>query len=75
MKVRNIDDFFYLSEGMENCKMSGKSQGILKWMISVNAGDYFLLIHKILLLAYEHVIDYVVGPPPPLPNPFKKQFL
>ena len=28
--------FFYLSEGMENCKMSGKSQGILKWMISGN---------------------------------------
>ena len=44
--------------------MSGKSQGILKWMISVNPVDYFLLIHKILLLAYEHVIDYVVGPPP-----------
>ena len=26
--------FFYLSEGVENCKMSGKSQGILRWMIS-----------------------------------------
>ena len=32
--------FFYLSEGMENCEMSGKksgkSQGILRWMISGN---------------------------------------
>ena len=31
---------FYLSEGMENCKISGKksgkSQGILRWMISGN---------------------------------------
>ena len=26
----------YLSEGMENCKMSGKSQGILRWKISGN---------------------------------------
>ena len=26
----------YLSEGMENCKMSGKNQGILRWMISGN---------------------------------------
>ena len=33
-KAKNKNDFFYLSEGMENCKMSGKSQGILKWMIS-----------------------------------------
>ena len=35
----NKNDFYYLSEGMENCKMSGKSgksQGILKWMISDN---------------------------------------
>ena len=23
----NKNDFFYLSEGMENCKMSGKNQG------------------------------------------------
>ena len=27
---------FYLSEGMENCKISGKNQGILKWMLSGN---------------------------------------
>ena len=27
--------FLDLSEGMENCKLSGKSQGILRWMISV----------------------------------------
>ena len=27
---------FDVSEGMENCKMSGKSQGILRWMISGN---------------------------------------
>ena len=27
---------FYLSEGMENCKISGKSMGIFKWMISGN---------------------------------------
>ena len=25
-----------VSEGRENCKISGKSQGILKWMISGN---------------------------------------
>ena len=29
IKVENKNDFFDLSEGMENCKMSGKSQGIL----------------------------------------------
>ena len=29
-----------LSEGMENCKMSGKNQGILKWMISGNPDNY-----------------------------------
>ena len=23
----NKNDFYYLSEGMENCKMSGKNQG------------------------------------------------
>ena len=28
----------FLLEGMENRKMSGKSQGILKWMISGNPG-------------------------------------
>ena len=28
--------FFYLSKGMENCKMSGKNQGTLKLMISGN---------------------------------------
>ena len=28
--------FFYLSEGMENCEISEKSQGILRWMISGN---------------------------------------
>ena len=31
--------FFYLSEGMENCKMSGKNQGILKLMISGHPVD------------------------------------
>ena len=34
-----------LSEGMENCKMtekSGKSQGILKWMISGNPAEVTL---------------------------------
>ena len=36
--------FFNLSEGMENCKMSGKSQGIWRWMISGNPGmNYFML--------------------------------
>ena len=30
---------FDLSKDMENCKMSGKSQGILKWMISGNPGQ------------------------------------
>ena len=28
--------YFDLSEGMENCEISGKSQGILRWMISGN---------------------------------------
>ena len=39
MKVKNENDFFYLSEGMENCKMSEmnqESRGILRWMISGN---------------------------------------
>ena len=27
MKVKNKYIFFYFSEGMENCKMSGKNQG------------------------------------------------
>ena len=36
IKVKNKNDFFDVSEGMENCKMSGKSQGILRWMISGN---------------------------------------
>ena len=31
--------FLALSEGMENCKMSGKSQGILRWKISGNPED------------------------------------
>ena len=39
--------FLDLSEGMENCKMSGKksgkSQGILKWMISGNPAKYFVV--------------------------------
>ena len=35
IKVQNKKDLFIdLSEGMENCKMSRKSQGILMWMIS-----------------------------------------
>ena len=33
---------FDLSEGMENCKMSGKSQGILRWMISDNPGKFLI---------------------------------
>ena len=37
-----IKMFFNLSEGMENCKKSGKSQGILKWMISENPDAYIL---------------------------------
>ena len=28
--------FFHVLEGIENCKMPGKSQGILRWMISGN---------------------------------------
>ena len=35
---------FDLSEGMENCKMSGKSQGILKWMISGNPATFFPIL-------------------------------
>ena len=27
IKVKNIKQFFYLSGGMENCKISGKNQG------------------------------------------------
>ena len=38
--LKNKKNFFFdLSEGMEDCKVrekSGKSQGILKWMISGN---------------------------------------
>ena len=33
--------FLDLSEGMENCKMSGKSQGIVRWMISGNPGNLY----------------------------------
>ena len=37
IKVKNKNVFFLdLSEGMENCKITGKSQGILKWVISGN---------------------------------------
>ena len=37
IKLKNENDFILgLSEGMENCKMSGKSQGICRWMISCN---------------------------------------
>ena len=35
IKVKNKNTF-YLSEGMKNCEMSGKSEGILRWMISGN---------------------------------------
>ena len=35
IKLR-IKMIFDLSEGMENCTKSGKSQGILRWMISGN---------------------------------------
>ena len=43
IKLENKNDFLDLSEVMENCKMSGKSQGILRWMISGNPdyGNYF----------------------------------
>ena len=35
--------FFYLSEGMENCEMSGKNQGILRWMISGNPAGVIII--------------------------------
>ena len=39
IKLKNKNDFVLdLSEGMANCKMSGKSQGIWRWMISGNPG-------------------------------------
>ena len=36
MKFFSRSGIFDLSEGMDNCKISGKSQGILRWMISGN---------------------------------------
>ena len=42
--VKTKNDF-YLSEGMKNCRMSGKSgksQGILRWMISGNPDNFDL---------------------------------
>ena len=36
LKGKNLLPFLDLSEGMENYKMSGKKQGILRWMISGN---------------------------------------
>ena len=43
IKVKNKNDLFLdLPEVMGNCKMSGKSQGILKWMISGHPGERIL---------------------------------
>ena len=40
MKNKNVFFFFFdLSEGMENCKKSGKNQGISRWMASDNPGN------------------------------------
>ena len=49
--VKNKNDFFFhLSEGMENCKISGKSQGILRWMISGNPGIPVFHTHALISL-------------------------
>ena len=52
--------FLYLSEGMENCKMSGKSgksQGILRWKISGNPVLAFSPISEsILVMIYSTLI-------------------
>ena len=52
---------FDLSEGMENFKMSGKSQGILRWMISGNPGILIEYIsgQNILKMCLPHYQIYV----------------
>ena len=52
-------NYFYLSEGMENCRMSGKksgkSQGILRWMISGNPAKVNLVCEDSKLHIEEHM--------------------
>ena len=43
-KLKNKNDFFYLSEGTENCKISG-SHRIWRWMISGNPAIIILIAH------------------------------
>ena len=55
--------FFHLSEGMENCKIvrekSGKSQGILRWMISGNpVYSWGLHLKNLLILLMEKICSY-----------------
>ena len=46
--LKNKNDFFYLSKGIEICKMSGKNHGkvrILRWMISSGNPELDTSIH------------------------------
>ena len=45
---------FYLSAGMENCKMSGKSRGVLRWMISGN--PVHVLVCILICLCIYHIL-------------------
>ena len=56
IKVKNKNDFFDLSECMENCEMSGKNQGILKWMLSGNPVKA-VMSHKCFLREFCAVLE------------------
>ena len=54
LKLRIIMVFFFdLSEGIENCKMSGKSQGILKWTIGGNPDTCSIDVEMFLWFSYQ----------------------
>ena len=48
--------FLDLSEGMKTCKMSGKSQGILKWMINGNPEQDFVKINAVFCQGNDDMI-------------------
>ena len=45
--MRNKNVFFYLSASVKNCIMSGKSQGISRWVISGNPEQNHLQSHYV----------------------------
>ena len=47
-----------LSDGMENCKMTGKNQGILRWMISGNPLFSILKVNKIKSFKSKYQLSY-----------------